>query len=71
MKETRFEAISLIQQIVMSELKLIREEEFFGAFNSFYERCKYCVEAWGTILSNGINNIFFYLFCMVFFGLSS
>jgi hypothetical protein len=45
MKGTRFEAVSLIQQTVMRELKAIQEEVFSQAFNLLYEQCKHCAEA--------------------------
>jgi hypothetical protein len=37
MKGTRFEAVSLIQQTVMREVKAIQEEAFSQAFDSLYE----------------------------------
>jgi hypothetical protein len=37
MKEMRFEAVLLIQQTVMRELKVKREEAFSRAFDSLYE----------------------------------
>jgi hypothetical protein len=37
MKETRFEAISSIQQTVTTELKVIQEEDVYWAFDSLYE----------------------------------
>jgi hypothetical protein len=40
MKGTRFEAVSSIQQIVMREVKAIREELFSRTFDSLYEGCK-------------------------------
>jgi hypothetical protein len=48
-KGMRFEAVSLIQQIVARELKTIREEAFSRAFDSMYERCKRCAEAGRTL----------------------
>jgi hypothetical protein len=45
MKGTGFEAVSLIQQTVMRELKAIREEAFTWALNSLYEQCNCCAEA--------------------------
>jgi hypothetical protein len=44
MKGKRFEAVSLIQQIVTRELKAIWEEAFSRAFDSLNKRCKHCVE---------------------------
>jgi hypothetical protein len=40
-----FEAVLLIQQTVMRELKAIREEAFSWAFDLLYELCKHCAEA--------------------------
>jgi hypothetical protein len=51
----------------MRELKAIREEAFSQAFNLLYECMRKRAE---TVLSDGINN-FFYLFCVVFYVLSS
>jgi hypothetical protein len=48
MKGMRFEAVSLIQQTVMRELKAIMEEAFSLAFNLLYERCKRCAEVGGN-----------------------
>jgi transposase len=50
MKGTRFEAVSSIQQTVTRELKAIGEEAFSRAFDSLYERCKYCEEAGGDYI---------------------
>jgi hypothetical protein len=60
------EAVSLIQQIVMRELKVILEEAFSQAFDSLYERCKLVWKRVGTILSDGINKYFFCLFSVFF-----
>jgi hypothetical protein len=37
MKGARFKDVSVIQQTVTSELKVIREEAFFREFDSLYE----------------------------------
>jgi histone-lysine N-methyltransferase SETMAR len=66
-KRTRFEDVSSIQQTVTRELKAIWEETFSRTFDSLYERCKRCAEVGGVMVL--INT--FYLFCMVFYGLSS
>jgi hypothetical protein len=50
MKETRFEAVSSIQQIVTRELKAMLEEAFSRAFDSLYERCKRCAETGGDYI---------------------
>jgi hypothetical protein len=70
MKGTRFEAVSSVQQTVTRELKAIREEAFSRALDSLYERCKLCAEAGGDYTESCINK-FFFLFCVVFYGLSS
>jgi hypothetical protein len=44
MKGASFEAVSSIQQTVMRELKVIREEVFSRAFDAVYEQCKRCAE---------------------------
>jgi deoxyribose-phosphate aldolase len=46
----RFEAVSSIQQTVTRELKAIREEAFFRAFDWLYERYKRCAEAGGDYI---------------------
>jgi hypothetical protein len=63
MTGTRFEAISLIQQTVMRELKATWEEAFSRALDSMHERCKRPIKADGAILSDGINKHFFSFFC--------
>jgi hypothetical protein len=45
----RFEAVSLIQQTVTRELKVIWEEAFSWAFDLLHERCKR-VEAGGDYI---------------------
>jgi hypothetical protein len=50
MKETRFKAVSSIQQTAMRELNAMREEAFSRAFDLLYERCKHCVEAGGDYI---------------------
>jgi hypothetical protein len=47
MKETRFEAISSIQQTVTKEMKAMREEAFSREFDPLYERCKRGTETGG------------------------
>jgi hypothetical protein len=50
MKGMRFEAVSSIQQTVMTELEAIGEETFSRTLNSFYERCKSSVEVGGDYI---------------------
>jgi hypothetical protein len=50
MKGMGFEAVSLIQETVMRELKAIREEVFSRAFDLLYELCKYCAEVGGDYI---------------------
>jgi hypothetical protein len=54
MKGTRFQADSSIHQIVVREMKAIREEVFSQACDSLYEQCKWVK----TVLSDGVNNCF-------------
>jgi hypothetical protein len=49
-KDTRFKAVSSIQQTMTRELKAIWEEAFSRAFDSLYERCKRCAEAGGDYI---------------------
>jgi hypothetical protein len=73
MKGTRFKAVSSIQQTMMRELKVIREEAFFGGHSI---HCMSDVNVvrkqgeGGTILSDGINKYSVSFLC-VFYGLSS
>jgi hypothetical protein len=50
MKETRFEAVLSIQQAMVRELKAIREEAFFRAFDSLHEQWKCCAESGGDCI---------------------
>jgi hypothetical protein len=65
MNGMRFEAVSLIQQIVMKELKVIWEEAFSWAIALFYEQCKCARSGQGQILGDGINRSV-YLSCVCF-----
>jgi hypothetical protein len=70
MKGPRFEAVSLVQQTVMRELKAIPEEALSWAFDSLHKRCTRCAEVGRDYMSDGIN-IYFLSFCVVFYCLSS
>jgi hypothetical protein len=66
MKGVRFEAVSSIQQTVTRELKSIREETIFQAFDLSHKPYKRCADGYGYVLSYGINKYFFIIFEWVF-----
>jgi hypothetical protein len=50
MKDMKFEAVSSVQQSMIRELKMIRQEAFSQALESLYERYKSCAEADGDCI---------------------
>jgi hypothetical protein len=66
MKGTRFEAVSSIQQIVTGVLKAIREEAFLGHSIRCMSDVNVVRKRARTMLTDGINKYFFFIFCVVF-----
>jgi hypothetical protein len=64
MKGMRFEAVSLIQQTVMKELKAIWEEAFLGHSIHCMSNVNIAQKWAGIILSDGINKYFLSFLCV-------
>jgi hypothetical protein len=66
MKEMIFKALSLIQQTVTRELKAIQKTRYLWHSFHFMSNINIVLKQAETILSDGIINTFFYLFCVYF-----